>query len=305
MSRLVQKLFLLALLAVVSITAVVAATSFHSDHYMAAAQDKYDLLHATKPPRMILVGGSNLAFSVDSEKIETRFGVPVINMGLHAGVGLKFMLNQIQPVLNQGDIVIIFPEYEQFYSLPLNGRPGELGAVAKFCNSCISALVPQEQYPIVIQGIFYNIEPDLLSLLAPVNDVYSRHGFNRWGDMTAHLNQKDRGDLSNRIVPVEIVAPNPAVEFLNEFYTSNADVRMYVMFPAIPADEYENQKKEFSALQGFLADTLKIPVLGTPQDFLYPRKFFFDTVYHMTALGREKRTERIVELLQAEFEKGK
>ena len=270
---------------------------YDSSQYMAAISDKHHRLSTVESPRIILVGGSNLAFSVDSEKIEKHFERPVVNMGLHAGLGLKFMLNEIQPALNGGDIVIIFPEYEHFYSLPLDGRPLELGAVAKFCSECISAMTVDQLF-ISASGIFQLMENDILHMRKS-ESVYVRQGFNQWGDMVFHLDQNDQGELSNHILPIKILSPNPAADALNLFYKSafENNIRVFLMFPAIPVPEYNAQEEGFFALYDLLQNELDIPIVGVPQDFIYPKKMFYDTVYHMNRIGRTNRTDRILELL--------
>lgn len=40
---------------------------------------------ANSSPKVILVGGSNVAFGLDSEIIQHQLEVPVVNMGLHVG----------------------------------------------------------------------------------------------------------------------------------------------------------------------------------------------------------------------------
>lgn len=37
--------------------------------------------------------------------------MPVINAGLHAGSGIKFMVEETFPLLREGDILILSPEY--------------------------------------------------------------------------------------------------------------------------------------------------------------------------------------------------
>ena len=41
-------------------------------------------------PKIILIGNSNLAFGIDSEKIENSVGMPVVNLGLHGSLGNEF-----------------------------------------------------------------------------------------------------------------------------------------------------------------------------------------------------------------------
>src|SRR5438270_3278585 len=42
----------------------------HEDNYLAATIDKHHRLNTTRAPRIILVGGSNLAFGIKSEPLE-------------------------------------------------------------------------------------------------------------------------------------------------------------------------------------------------------------------------------------------
>ncbi len=295
--RTIHKLCFLGFVVFVTLAVIVLASMYDSNHYMAAVSDKHRRLSMVDSPRIILVGGSNLAFSVDSEKIEKHFEMPVVNMGLQAGLGLKFMLNEIQPELNSGDIVIIFPEYEHFYSLPLDGRPLELGAVAKFCSECVSVMTADQLF-MSASGIFQLMENDILHFNNSEN-TYVRQGFNQWGDMVFHLDQTGQGELSNHILPIKIISPNPAVDTLNSFYKLAAEnnIRVFLMFPAIPVPEYNAQEEGFSALYDLLQNELDIPIVGVPQDFAYPKKMFYDTVYHMNRIGRNNRTDHILELL--------
>jgi len=79
--------------------------------FMAAIIDKHALLENTHPPRILLCGGSNLAFGIDSKRIQDTFGLPVINLGLHAGLGVEFMINEIKLSTKPTDIVIFSFEY--------------------------------------------------------------------------------------------------------------------------------------------------------------------------------------------------
>ena len=88
------RLLLLGLLTVLVNGAIVALVPPDPNSYFAAAIDKERLLAVTRAPRLLLVGGSNLAFGIDSEQIETITGLAVLNLGLHANVGLRLMLRQ-------------------------------------------------------------------------------------------------------------------------------------------------------------------------------------------------------------------
>ena len=73
-------------------------------------------------PRVILIGGSNLAFGIDSQLLAQKLGAPVVNYGLEGGLGLTILLNSLQDNMRPGDIVVISPEYELFYNNLVDGE---------------------------------------------------------------------------------------------------------------------------------------------------------------------------------------
>lgn len=304
MRRLTSNLFFLGLIVAVILAGIVAISPHDTNNYLAAAIDKHHLLYATESPRIILVGGSNVAFSIDSKKIEESFGMPVVNMGLHADVGLRFMLNEVEPALRNGDIVLLFPEYEHFYRISVDGLPRELGSVIKFCPECISGVRTSGQMFNMLEGFLQMSEGDILRSVedpAKPEKVYFRQAFNERGDVVSHLKIADKLAPNNHVYEIRIISPNAAIQSLNSFYESAnaAGVRTFYLFPAIPIDEYNVQQKKFGEFNELLNSELEIPILGTPQDFIFPEDFFYDTVYHMNRVGRTARTDHIIELLSS------
>ncbi len=37
-------------------------------------------------------------------------------MGVHAGLGMKYIIDDALPYVNKGDLIVLFPEYEHFYT---------------------------------------------------------------------------------------------------------------------------------------------------------------------------------------------
>lgn len=73
------------------------------------------MLKNTPAPRVIFIGGSNLAFGIDGKMVEDSIGVNSVNYGIQAGVGLRLMMEDAMEYSRQGDILVISPEYEHFY----------------------------------------------------------------------------------------------------------------------------------------------------------------------------------------------
>lgn len=168
------------------------------DNYLYAQVYKNERLDTLATPRLVLIGGSNIAFGLDSKRIEDSLKINVQNMGLHGGIGLRFMIDDALPSLLKGDTVIIMQELSHLSSA-YNGDPNELATV--FYNSTTAdwKVLNFDQFLNVLRGtpkyISYNWKHYRETLKDKNDDVtdslewkYSSANFNKWGDEEAHRN---------------------------------------------------------------------------------------------------------------------
>ena len=87
-------------------------------------RDKIKLVRETPSPRIIFVSGSSLYYGLDSKRVADSLHVNVVNYGLHAGIGLRYWLDEITPLVHKGDLVVLAPEYFQFYNDNMDGSEG-------------------------------------------------------------------------------------------------------------------------------------------------------------------------------------
>jgi hypothetical protein len=245
---------------------------------------------------------------VDSQKIAEYFEMPVINMGLNVNLGLRYMLNEVQPAVRNGDVVLIFPEYTHFSDMPLDGRSRELGTVIKLCPECISGISTPTQVYNVFAGLFEASESDILRAIRKPEEhtgVYVRQGFNAWGDMVAHLDQPTPSAFAGAISEIKVSSPNPAIELLNAFHQSLEPVgtQVFLIYPAILINIYKVQKANLNTLDELIKTDIEFPVIGTPQDFIYAGKYFYDTTYHLNRAGREVHIDHVIDMLSPMFQK--
>ena len=91
--------------------------------FLGEFDNKVERLQNTDGPKVILVGGSSVAFGVDAELLEQTLGMPVINFGLYATLGTKTMLDYSKSGIDEGDIIVIAPEMNaQTFSLYFNAE---------------------------------------------------------------------------------------------------------------------------------------------------------------------------------------
>lgn len=276
--------------------------------YMAAIIDKHRLLERTSGKRVLLVGGSNLAFGTDSPQLERELGLPVVNMGLHAGLGLRYMLDEVKPFLSKDDIVIVVPEYEQFGGLSegyvqqhmqvLEASPDRFGNLldrrrAFMIAKGLSGFLKKKLawYKNQVFSCYSNIrmhgkcqhEHLLDTIPCP---PYARSAYNDKGDVVAHLDMPSPG-IATQVVSIPRCADNNSIQALADFYrfSERKGVNAFLCFPAIPRSKFDNQKAACDALYASLKELLDIPILSKPDKYVLPDECFFDTCYHLTRRG--------------------
>ena len=86
--------------------------------YYAGLSIQYDRLNSINEQKIVVVGGSNVAFGLDTELLERWTGKKVVNFGLYGSLGVKVMIDLSKTNLNRGDIVVLTPELSnESYSL--------------------------------------------------------------------------------------------------------------------------------------------------------------------------------------------
>ena len=122
MKRYLLKLLSIIALFVLIIALLVWCVPIDNNSYLMAYNRKKAFLSTCPQPRIIFMGGSNLAFGLDSHMIQDSLHCNVVNMGLHGGIGIHFPIDDCQQQIRPGDIVILQFEYGNFFSGG-NGEP--------------------------------------------------------------------------------------------------------------------------------------------------------------------------------------
>lgn len=92
-------------------------TSKFRNSYQYALNLKYNNLKETKSPKIIILAGSSSGFGINTEIIEEKTNMPVVNMGLHASFGTRFNTEISKVNIEKGDIVVLAHEYERILDI--------------------------------------------------------------------------------------------------------------------------------------------------------------------------------------------
>lgn len=292
----------MAVAPLVAVALLVPPTPRASTSLLFAKRDKDVLLRDTPGPRLILVGGSNLSFGVDSQLLRDELGMNPVNTGLTASLGLKYMMDSTLPYVRRGDVVVVVPEYSHFYGGRAHGGEELLRTVIDVDRRSISTLTAR-QWANVARYL-----PKLaLSKLWPGEyffrqsaepGVYERRSFNRYGDVSVHWTR-----AREPFAPYE-----PASGPFDE--TLIADIRkfeeqvlgrgalLYVSFPGFQAASFANLRGQIAEVETRLRES-GLVLLGTPGRYALAEKYMFNTPYHLNKQGVDLRTRRLIADLRA------
>lgn len=251
--------------------------------YLAAQIDKMELLRNTPTPRLILIGGSNLAFSVNSPELSRELGFPVVNMGLHGGLGLKFMLDRAKPLLRKGDFVVVMPEYEHFVGrFDGNETLLNLFLVTHDTND-LMFIKPLDMLPAIL-----DFKPIIHK------PPYTRDSFNGWGDVVVHLSMADR--KFDPTTKLEQDLDYSTLDYLANFMheCDMKGIRTVYTHPCLMATNYTINSPIITEIDSALRDRVTVLPGISLQESVYDDNYFFNNRYHMNSKGRSVRTGKLL-----------
>jgi hypothetical protein len=296
--------------AVILITVFVLTTfqkeGFTYNTYFAATIDKHKALDSILIPAIILAGGSNLAFGVDSREVEKATGMPVVNLSLNGALGLDFILNELKYSIKKNDIVILSVEY----FLPEKGKYDFKKILSNFyppahkfySRNYLSELEFYLEYDHKIFKNIFSTNSFLFreaKAINPETQIYVREAFNKNGDVISHLGKPNNKQLNDRSRLVYRYWEG--IENINKFcdFAASKNVGVFFVFPDYAISEYQRNTQSIHALESDLRKDLKAEIINSPADLVFADSCFFDTVYHLNKEGREQRTRKLVESIKA------
>lgn len=271
--------------------------------YHSGSRVKHRRLEEAPSPRVVFVGGSSVSFGVDAAQVERALGRAAVNMGSYAWLGLAFMLAEVEGGLRTGDVVVLAPELE-LLTLPAS-RHFLVRVLRENPRAFrLPAWEDKKWFLDHGHGPLGAEVRQLLSGLAGGEEAPAASGkeFDARGDFAAY--DPSRPPMRS-VEPYAVPGPDdPRLHERIEAIHAFADrlrargVRVWFAFPPLEAAQAARQADALAALDRALDRRLRVPRLGSLEDALFPLELFYDSNYHLTADGRRRRTERLVERLR-------
>ncbi|TDO28228.1 hypothetical protein [Sediminibacterium goheungense] len=282
-------------LLIILTTLVFFPPSKDNQSYISSQFDKLERLKKHSKPSIIFIGGSNLAFGLDSELLADSLKYNIINMGLQGSLGFAYQLETVIPHLQKDDIVILVAEYFQYLDKNCFG------------NGATPAKVIETTDPYFIFNLSYNnikqILPYLVnaSFMKVLNYIQrddpadqQRVFFNKYGDFTGHLLLPNRTPKNLKKYQLD-GSINQDVFLLIKKYKAEIEQKnasFYISYPPYPLDVAKMNRKFISSINRHFLES-GLPILNSPEAYFFRSPLFFEYADHLNATGRKIRTIKL------------
>ena len=308
-------LLLAFLLPFVIITAIVFSVPVYDNTFVGELGDKYELLCETNEKKIVVIGGSSVAFGLDSNLMEEKLGRKVVNFGLYADLGTKLMLDLSRANINAGDTVVIAPEMnKQTLSLFFNGETamqaidGNFEMLKYVCAEDRESLVG-EAWRFAARKLGF-----LLTGGSPENDgAYKKEWFNEKGDNTFDRPYNIMTTVSETITLDFIYDENDGVtteyeefiDYVNEYidFCRHQGADVYFSFSPMNAASLteKNTSESIDAFYQNLSENINCRVISDVNDYIMDEGYFYDSEFHLNNSGVPVRTVRLIDDIKREW----
>ena len=272
----------------------------YSQHYVGATIDKVERLTSINQPKIVLVGNSSLAFGINSELIEEAMGMPVVNLGMHGGLGNAFHEEMAKLNVCKGDIYIIcHTEYSDNDTI----LDRELACITLENHIQLwKILRGKDVWPLLEAVPTYLHKSFNLWIRQEgnkeINGNYSRKYFNKYGDYILER-QKREIDFTEGMIAAPTINDTciDRLNKLNEYFT-NRGATMVVAAYAIPVCEFTPDETEYETFQAELEERLDSPVISNFTEYMLDQDYFYDTQFHLNNEGVDIRTQLLIKDLK-------
>ena len=277
------------------------------DTFMGELKSKYERLKETSGKRIVLVGGSGVAFDCDSALMDDFFpSYEIVNFGMYAGLGTKAVMDLSENYIHEGDIVILSPEQSrQTLSNYFNGEymwqaaDGAFGMLRDLKSENFEAML----------GNFPRFALEKLNYVMkgqkPQTDsIYQKKSFNTYGDIeldTCRENILPNGyDVNQKVRFTENVVQPEFMDYMNDWAKRLEKKGAVVWYRYCPVNKLSvEDMDDLAAYDVFLRQKLDFPVIGNPENSLMEAEWFFDTNFHLNQPGKEVNTVQLIRDMKA------
>lgn len=279
----------------------------YEETFLGELKDKCGRLEAAEGKKIVFVGGSSVAFGIDSRLVEQEFpGYEAVNFGMYAALGTKPMLDLSKNHIGQGDIVMIIPEQQsQTLSMYFDGE-----SMWQALDGAFPLLreIPGENLGNLLGTLpYFSAEKWKCFLtdtaLSPAG-IYRRDSFNEYGDLDSEMAASNiMQDLYDANMPVLFerdMIEEAFADYLNKYAKDLQQKGAAVWYHFCPMNALAVE--DGADVEGYydaLMEALDFDIAGNPKDCIMEAGWFYDTNFHLNSSGKTVYTKQLIKDMKA------
>ncbi|MBR4768664.1 MAG: leucine-rich repeat protein, partial [Lachnospiraceae bacterium] len=265
--------------------------------YDSALAEKYMRLKTTEGKRVILVGGSNLCFGINSRMIREAFPqYDVVNFSTSHLYGLSPLLDLVERNVHEGDVIVLAPEYypEMFCARETSSfnnweyvdcNPDMLKDIDVSRN---------QAFLNTMLTFFYNKRVHSPRKIFNSNPVYARSGFNEYGDLET---KRTANKILEPSIPPASLITDAGIGRINGAFRSYTEKGAKCFFTFTSMSLGTNSKSGVVGAAGpFLLklreglDADAVTIISEFGDYLFDASQCYGNCYHLSMEAAVLRT---------------
>jgi hypothetical protein len=284
------------LVALFALTLALEPYSFDKNEYECALDYKLKAQKDVPSPRVLIFGGSNGAYGINSTQLSKHFGLPFYNMCVIAWLGIPNQLYQIQQIARPNDVILLTLEY----AYTRTSIPRQAVLKLKAPNYTKVDLRSIGSYLVFLHCRIVLAFDGWASIHVFNNheniDFKRADGFNSVGDFETHLTSKSRykGDV-NKMDMIDIKDVSQEITQFMEAMNKKG-IKVYFVPQSLCRSVYNLNPKRIDTFENQWA-AFGVRSVCHPRDMVWPDSLFFDSPHHLTAQGRDLRTAKLEKYL--------
>lgn len=299
---------------IILFSAVLLTPKVYTNTFVGALNEKYDRLNSIDEPKIVVVGGSSVAFGIDSALMEEYLGMPVVNFGLYAALGTKLMMDLAKSNINNGDIIILAPELDrQTLSLYFSS---EHTLEALDDNYSMARHLSLDDRLKLLGGMWKHGSKKLTFMREGIpnpDGIYNSASFNEYGDILdvgynsdgTVIFSRDKNvmhhyyDTSTVIDLDSSIVSEDFIDYVNDYvkYCERRGAKVYFSFCPMNEIAFREGTTEdsISAFSKYLENRINCEFISYIDSYIYEAGYFYDTNFHLNSAGVVKRTKTLIE----------
>lgn len=237
--------------------------------------------------KILFIGGSNLGFGLNTERIEKDLNIKSFNLGVQAGFGLKRPIQDVKNFLSPNDILIISPEYSNIEDPYRYDRDVYH---LDFLEQGFSGVSDIESFAAYLHFVRRTI---VGLVLDPDREKdYSLAWFNANGDVVGHYNLEPK-PISNKFIGFSDLRGDRAKALIEEILH---ETTYYIIPPVTHEARFDLPQR--NRINEAFVETFKQHYPLTIESMVFGADCFYNTAYHLNSVCSEERTKKILNFLK-------